>query len=110
MRLEPVSDLHLRDLVALNLPNDGELALAVDGVYRHAAVTRANLVAEVASWRLRDAEELVDGVLADIAEIIAAETPRRWCASGLVEDVRTFTANLRAGRSVGVELGGSRES
>ena len=93
-----------------HLPNDGELALAVDGVYRHAAVTRANLLAEVASWRLRGVEELVDGVLADIAEIVEVEAPADGAHPGLVEDIRTVTTNLRAGRSAGAELSGSRES
>nr|WP_246253722.1 HipA domain-containing protein [Isoptericola chiayiensis] len=39
-------------------PNDGELALAVDRTYRHAAVTRTHLVTEVGSWGLRDAADL----------------------------------------------------
>ncbi|MFD7077952.1 type II toxin-antitoxin system HipA family toxin [Nocardioides sp. NPDC059952] len=91
-----------------HLPNDGELALAVDGVYQHAAMTRGNLVAEVASWRLRDAEALVDGVLADIAEIVEVEVPAHGAHPRLVEDIRSFTANLRDGRSAGAELSGSR--
>lgn len=91
-----------------HLPNDGELALAVDGVYQHAALTRANLVAEVASWRLRDAEKLVDDVLASVAEIVEIEVPADGAHPDLVEDIHAFTASLRAGRSVGAELSGSR--
>lgn len=91
-----------------HLPNDGELALAVDGVYQHAAVTRADLVAEVASWRLRGAEALVDDALAEIAEIVEAEVPADGAHPGLVEDIRAFTANLRAGRPAGAELSSSR--
>lgn len=91
-----------------HLPNDGELALAVDGVYRHAALTRADLVAEVASWRLRDAEKLVDDVLASVAEIVEIEVPADGAHPSLVEDIQGFTASLRAGRSVGAELSGSR--
>ena len=39
-------------------PNDGELALAVDHVYRHRAITRANLIAEGHSWGLDAAESM----------------------------------------------------
>ncbi|MFE6647286.1 type II toxin-antitoxin system HipA family toxin [Nocardioides sp. NPDC057772] len=91
-----------------HLPNDGELALAVDGVYHHAALTRADLVAEIAAWRLRDAEGLVDEVLAKVAEIVENEVPADGAHPALVADIRTFTSNLMAGRSVGAELSGSR--
>lgn len=92
-----------------HLPNDGELALAVDGVYQHAALTSADLVAEIASWRLRDAESLVEDTLADVAETVERQVPADGAHPGLVEDIRTFTANLRAGRSVGAALSGARD-
>ncbi|MER7557813.1 HipA domain-containing protein [Nocardioides sp. NPDC126508] len=91
-----------------HLPNDGELALAVNGVYQHSALTRADLITEIASWRLREAETLVDDRLADIAEIVENEVPAHGAHPGLVEDIRAFTANLRAGRSAGAELSRSQ--
>ncbi|OIJ27814.1 type II toxin-antitoxin system HipA family toxin [Nocardioides luteus] len=91
-----------------HLPNDGELALAVNGVYQHSALTRADLIAEIASWRLREAETLVDEALADIAEIVEDEVPAHGAHPGLVEDIRAFTVNLRSGRSVGAELSRSQ--
>ena len=85
----------------VHLPNDGELALAVDGVYRHAAVDRSHLVAEVASWGVRGAERLVDETLAAVAEVVAREVPVDGAHPGLVDDVVRFTTNLRSGRATG---------
>jgi serine/threonine-protein kinase HipA len=90
-----------------HLPNDGELALAVDGVYRHAAVTRDNLVNEFTSWRMRDSETFVDVILAAVAETVEAEDPPFGAHPGLADDIRTFTHNLRSGRSVGAEVSGA---
>lgn len=84
-----------------HLPNDGELALAVDGVYRHAAVERSHLVTEIASWGVRAAGELVDEALAAIADVVAREAPVEGAYPGLVDDVARFTTNLRAGRPAG---------
>lgn len=84
-----------------HLPNDGELALAVDHVYRHSAVTRAHLVAEIRSWGVRDADRIVDETLAAVLETVSVETPDPRAHPGLVDDIARFTTNLRAGREVG---------
>lgn len=84
-----------------HLPHDGELALAVDGVYRHAAVERSHLVAEIGSWGVRGAERLVDETLTTVAEVAAAESPVAGAHPGLVEDIVRFTTNLRSGRAAG---------
>lgn len=82
-------------------PGDGELALAVGGVYRHAAVTRADLVAEIAGWGVRDARRLVDETLTEILAAVAHEVPHPRAHAGLREDVTRFGGHLLAGASVG---------
>src|SRR5690606_37384511 len=55
--------------------NDGELALAVNDVYRHEAVTRADLLAEFARWGLTRSEAVVDEKLDELADAVATEVP-----------------------------------
>ncbi|AYF98685.1 type II toxin-antitoxin system HipA family toxin [Protaetiibacter intestinalis] len=84
-----------------HLPNDGELALAVNGVYRHAEVTRDDLLAEFASWGLRRAAPLVNDTLAKLASAVVAEEPLPGAHPQLRRDIRTFTENLQSGRPAG---------
>ena len=84
-----------------HLPNDGELALAVDRVYRHSAITRAHLVAEIHSWGMRDADQIVDESLAAVLETVSVETPDPRAHPDLVDDIVRFATNLRAGREAG---------
>ncbi|PFG41489.1 serine/threonine-protein kinase HipA [Isoptericola jiangsuensis] len=86
-----------------HLPNDGELALAVDGVYRHAAVTRDHLVAELSSWGVRDSVAVVGDVLVEVRDAVQQEVPHSSAHQGLVEDIVRFTTNLLGGRAVGSE-------
>ncbi|RBO90893.1 type II toxin-antitoxin system HipA family toxin [Nocardia puris] len=82
-------------------PSDGELALAVDGVYRHAAITRAHLVSEGRSWGLPDVERIIDETLDTIRATAASERPHPSAHKSLDEDILRFTANLISGRAVG---------
>lgn len=88
-----------------HLPNDGELALAVDGTYRHAAVTRSHLTAEIASWGVRGADDLVDRTLHEILDVTEREVPDPRAHPHLVDDLSRFTRNLLAGRPAGAENG-----
>ncbi len=97
IELAPAYDL----VPQAHLPNDGELALAVDGVYRHGAVTRAHLAAEVGSWGLRDADGLVGDTLGEVLDVVRREVPHPSAHPGLVEDVTRFTENLAAGAEAG---------
>ncbi|MGX1770619.1 type II toxin-antitoxin system HipA family toxin [Nocardia brasiliensis] len=81
--------------------NDGEMALAVDREYRHRAITRAHLVAEGLSWRLPDAERIVDEMLATVTEVASTESPHPAAHPNLAADIARFTANLVAGRAAG---------
>lgn len=81
--------------------NDGELALAVAGAYRHAEITRAHLVEEGRSWGLQGAETLVDEVLETVLETTRSEAPHERAHPRLVEDVARFARNLLEGRPAG---------
>lgn len=82
---------------------DGRMALAIGREYRHAALTREHLVAEVASWGLRAAAALVDETLAAVAEAVELEHPHPAADPRVHQGVRQFTANLRSERPVGMQ-------
>jgi serine/threonine-protein kinase HipA len=84
-----------------HLPNDGELALAVDHTYRHAAVTRAHLAAEFASWGLRETEDVIERTLTTVLETARSEVPDPRAHAGLVTDITRFATNLLAGLPAG---------
>jgi serine/threonine-protein kinase HipA len=92
----------------VHLPNDGELALAVDGTYRHAALTRSHLVTELGTWGLRDPEGLVDETLVIVLETLSGETPHPRAHPGLVDDLNRFVTNLRDGRAAGSGVSSAR--
>ena len=84
-----------------HLPNDGELALAISGEYRHASVTLDHLVAEGTAWRLPNAAALAHETLHQIAGVVRAEIPRAGAYPALTDDIAQFTSNLLDGRHVG---------
>ncbi|GAA4843050.1 hypothetical protein GCM10023221_21460 [Luteimicrobium xylanilyticum] len=82
-------------------PNDGELALAVGGEYRHAAVTLEHLAAEGRAWGLARAAELADRTLAAVLDTVRSDQPHERAHPGLAAQIEWFTTNLLAGREVG---------
>lgn len=94
-RLAPAYDVvpqtHIADI-------DGKVALAVNGTYRHAGLTMADLVAEITKWGVRRAGRIVDDCLVEISEVVAKETPLPGAHPALQENIATFTENLREGR------------
>lgn len=82
--------------------NDGELALAVNGNYRHSALTRADLAAEGQSWGISDAESIVNGTLESLRDVVRSEVPLSAAYSGLVDDIVGFTHRLLDGRRAGL--------
>lgn len=80
---------------------DGKMALAVNKKYRHGHITRADLIAELQSWRLRNPEELVDSVLSELDAAVETETPLEGAHSLLQDDIKRFIRNLMAGRAAG---------
>jgi serine/threonine-protein kinase HipA len=81
--------------------NDGELALAVAGTYRHADITRTHLIEEGRSWGLQGAERPIDEVLEIVVETAGSEVPHARAHPRLVEDVARFARNLLGGRPAG---------
>jgi serine/threonine-protein kinase HipA len=84
-------------------PNDGEVALAVGGEYRHAAITLDHLVAEGRAWGLAQASALAEETLAGVLELARTTTPHERAHPGLEDDIARFTTNLLAGRAAGHE-------
>lgn len=81
--------------------NDGEQALAIDGEYRHAALTVAHLVAEAESWGLRNPRPRILGLLERLQDAASHEEPDARAHPQVADLVRTFATNLLAGQSAG---------
>lgn len=113
-------DLHAKNLSLLHRPdgsmtlapaydvvpqvhqaNDGEVALAVAGEYRHAAITLNHLVAEGQTWGLTEAANLAEETLAVVLELASTEVPHEGAHASLSEDIARFTSNLLVGRAAG---------
>lgn len=97
MRLAPAYDV----VPQAHQPNDGELALSVEGEYRHAAVTRDHLLDEARSWGVRGADDLLATTLETILETVATEEPDERAHPGLAADLTGFATNLLRGQPAG---------
>jgi serine/threonine-protein kinase HipA len=97
MRLSPAYDVVPR----AHLPNDGEVALAVAGEYRHAALTIDHLVAEGRAWGLGEAADLAEETLSVVLHLASTEAPGPGAYAGLAGDIGRFAANLLAGQETG---------
>ncbi|MGH3207596.1 MAG: type II toxin-antitoxin system HipA family toxin [Trebonia sp.] len=97
MTLSPAYDV----VPQAHQPNDGEVALAIDGEYRHAAITMDHLVAEGRWWGLAGAAELAESTLATVHREASRETPHERADAGLARDIARFVANLLAGQAAG---------
>lgn len=84
-----------------HMKNDGKLALAVNGNYRHLDITRDDLKAEFTSWGLRRASTAVDHALEELESIVTEEAPLVGAFGLLQEQIIVFVENLRDGSPVG---------
>jgi len=82
-------------------PNDGEVALAIGGEYRHAAITLNHLVAEGRAWGLAEAAGLAEQTLTTVLQLAQTQTPDEHAYPGLADDIAGFASNLLARRAVG---------
>jgi serine/threonine-protein kinase HipA len=82
-------------------PSDGEVALAVGGEYRHAAITMNHLVAEGRVWGLAEPADLAVETVTTVLRLASTETPHQRAHAGLARDIAGFAANLLAGRPIG---------
>jgi serine/threonine-protein kinase HipA len=97
MTLSPAYDV----VPQAHQPNDGEVALAVGGEYRHAAITLNHLVAEGRSWGLARAADLAEETLSTVLQLANAEIPDERAHPGLARDISRFASNLLTGHAIG---------
>ena len=81
--------------------NDGQMALAVDGEYHHAALTVDHLVAEAESWGLRDTRPRVLDLLSRLRHAVEDEAPDARAHPAVRDLVGGFTRNLLRGAPAG---------
>ncbi len=81
--------------------NDGEMALAINDRYLHAELTAVDLVAEVESWGLASAHELIANTLEEISGAVYDVQPDERAHPAVAEDVARFTRNLLLGKPAG---------
>jgi serine/threonine-protein kinase HipA len=79
MTLSPAYDV----VPQVHQPNDGEVALAVGGEYRHAAITLDHLVAEGRTWRLAEAADLAEETLTIVLQLANTQAPTSGPTPGL---------------------------
>ncbi|PJJ61447.1 type II toxin-antitoxin system HipA family toxin [Compostimonas suwonensis] len=84
-----------------HLANDGKLALAVDGKYRHSEITADDLIAEFTSWGLRRSGLTVGDTLDQLESIVGEEIPLDGAYEALRPTILGFIDNLRHGEPVG---------
>ncbi|WP_206448479.1 type II toxin-antitoxin system HipA family toxin [Agrococcus sp. KRD186] len=80
--------------------NDGKLALAVDGVYRHTEITRDHLASEITGWGVHRATVIVEETLEQLDAAVATEAPLPGAFPHLQEQIAAFVTNLREGRRI----------
>lgn len=71
MTLSPAYDIQPQ----AHQPNDGEVALAVGGEYRHAALTKDHLIAEGRAWGLASAPSLAEEALTTVLQVATTQSP-----------------------------------
>lgn len=81
--------------------NNGDMALAIGGEYRHAALTVDHLVAEAESWGRRDSRPRVIDVLARLRHALEVEEADPRAHPALGELLEQFTRNLLRGAAAG---------
>lgn len=81
--------------------SDGRLALAIDGEYRHHAITSEHLRAEFELWGVRRAGVVIDEVLDHLVVVLDEEDPVNGARPEVQDDIRRAVSNLRTGRPVG---------
>lgn len=84
-----------------HLPNDGRLALAVNGRYIHSEIAREDLHAEFVGWGLRDPARVVDDTLEELRAVAKEEVELDGSAPALQDRVLVFVDNLLSGRPAG---------
>ncbi|HWK20097.1 MAG TPA: HipA domain-containing protein [Microbacteriaceae bacterium] len=93
IRLAPAYDI----VPQLHLGVGTQFAFAISGELEHDRITRSHLIDAGRSWGLRNAPNIVDDVLAQVATFATTEQPLPGAHPDLAADIARFTANLMAG-------------
>ena len=91
-RLAPAYDM----VPMLHQPNDGRVAMAINGEFAHARIAGADLVAEGESWGVAGADAVVAATLAEIADFLTADAPAPGAFPRLQDDIATVVDRLHA--------------
>lgn len=111
-------DLHAKNISILHLENgestlapaydtvplthhpdtDKKMALAVNGKYFHAQITVADIVAEAASWGLKESQKIVNDTLEIVRSVAVTQKPDSRAYGDLDTDIGRFTQNLLDGK------------
>jgi serine/threonine-protein kinase HipA len=82
-------------------PNDGKVALAVNGTYVHSALTALDIVEEAKSWGMRQPETVVLETLESVLHVAMLTHPNANAHPAVTIDIHRFTKNLLEGKPVG---------
>lgn len=80
----------------LHQPTDGELALAVNGIYRLADVRLTDLAAEAESWGMSDQTPRINTWLAHLDALVDTTVPSPGTAPDLPEAIKQNISRLRS--------------
>jgi serine/threonine-protein kinase HipA len=98
VRHAPEQDLAALARMVILAVGIGNLALAVNGKYRHADVTTGDdLLVEFTSWGLRRAATTIVDTLDQLEEAVKDEAPLEGSFPALRGQILGFIANLRGG-------------
>lgn len=78
-----------------HLDNDGRLALAVNGKYRHAEITADDLLNDFTAWGLRRAASVIGDTLDSLEQVVNDEAPLEKAFPALQEQILAFIGTLR---------------
>lgn len=81
--------------------NDGEMALAVAGEYRHAAITIDDLINEGLAWGFHAAPSIAEETLTTVLEFASVAFPHERAHPGLAVSITRAASSLLAGQPVG---------
>ena len=97
MTLSPAYDIEPQ----AHQPNDGEVALAIGGEYRHAALTKEPPRGRGTRVGARQGSRLAEETLTMVLQLASTEAPHKHAHTGLAQEIAGFAANLLAGRAIG---------
>lgn len=84
-----------------HMPNDGRLALAVNGRYVHNEITRDDLHAEFVGWGLRNSARVINDTLEELQAVAKEEVELDGSVLALQDRILVFVDNLLYGSPVG---------